>query len=170
MSSLFFRLRFPGLLALTAFISACAPAEITPQDSGGGDRLALNARGRVNNGSPLKITVLQLTDPSRFLSAGYEDLQRDAHKTLRGQVRAGEEIFLLPDDKCRVLPLPTADDVHYLGIFAEYQDLAHKRWRLLLPLPPRPAASVWTMLRPPPPVLRRITVTPDGLQGNDNEK
>lgn len=170
MPPLFFLRRLPGILALIICITACAPAGKTPDGEGVDDRLALIVRGRVNNGSPLKITLLQLTDPSLFLSAGYEDLQHDAHTALRGQLHAVEQIFLLPGDTFHSLPLAGAGGVRYLGMFAEYQDLAHKRWRLVVPLPPRPAPSLWAMLRPPPPRAIRVAITTDGLQEINDEK
>lgn len=179
MPSLFFRRRysfrfrhvFPVLLAVMLATTGCAPAEKNPGGDSDKDCLVFSVRGRVNNGSPLKITVLQLSGASRFLSAGYDDLQHDPRQTLPGHVRAGEEIFLLPGDETRCLPLARAEAVRYLGIFAEYKDIAHKGWRLLLPLPPPPASSVWTALWPPSrPDPLRVAVTPYGLQEINDER
>ncbi|NDL64386.1 type VI secretion system lipoprotein TssJ [Acerihabitans arboris] len=175
MPSRFPRRRYPffaGVLALMMFITGCAGGEKPQGGYGRTSSLEFIAHGPLNQGAPLKITVWQLSHKARFLSAGYQELQHDAHTALAGNGLGGEEIFLLPGEASRTLPLVMSPDARYLGLFAEYKNITVQRWRLVLPLPPSPEPPLWTRLWPssPPGPDRVIIVTADGLQVNNDEK
>lgn len=156
----------PLILAATFGLNGCAGDKPSSPENERRGALELIAHGTVNQGAPLKITLMQLTRQDLFLSAGYQDLQHDALNTLPDSLLTRESVYMLPGDGMRFLSLRLAPGARYLGLFAEYKDTGRQRWRIALPLSPPPAPSllsaVWSS--PPPELALAVKVTPDGLE------
>ncbi|WP_413736653.1 type VI secretion system lipoprotein TssJ [Sodalis sp. RH21] len=154
------------ILAAVILIAGCAADDNKPVNN---TLLTFTSSGLVNNGAPLKITILQLTHQCRFLAGDYYDLQGDANKVLAEHLLGKNELFLMPDDAEKLataIAIELAPGVRYLGIFAEYKGMAHKTWRLAVALPalakPLFLTRLWTGPRPDEALT--IEVSPAGLR------
>lgn len=161
--SLFDRYQYAVLMAVM-LIASCANKDPKPLAN---NTLVFETSGQIiNRGSPLKITVVQLSSKSRFMAEEYFTLQSDVDKALDDQLLGKDELFISPDEDKKIMILDPAADARYLGIFAEYKQMEDKAWRLLLPVPPAKASSVWSALwsSADPDMFWTIQVTPSGFQ------
>ncbi len=164
----FSRIRAYYFLILSAviLIAGCAADENKPVNN---TLLTFASSGLVNNGAPLKITILQLTHQCRFLTGDYHDLQGNANKVVAEHLLGKNELFLMPDDADKLettIAIELAPGIRYLGVFAEYKGMANKTWRLAVALPavakPPFLARLWTGSRPGEVLI--IEVSPAGLR------
>ncbi|WP_170975446.1 type VI secretion system lipoprotein TssJ [Martelella alba] len=128
--------------------------------------LELTIPGPANQGAPLKMRIFFLSDQTAFLSADYPALQDGGNTFLAGALLDTRDFFLLPDERTRRLSLVIPPAAKFLGLFAEYKNMTHRRWRVIWPAEiARP--SFWHRLLPAGasrPAGKRIAVTPDGLK------
>ncbi len=153
-----------AILATVVLISGCAAKHHKPLEN---NILAFETFGQIiNKGSPLKITVVQLSSKTRFMAEEYFNLQNDVDKALDDQLLVKDEVFITPNEDKKIIILDPAPGVRYVGLFAEYKQIEDKAWRLLFPMPPAKTSSVWTSLwaSPDPGMSWVIPVTPAGFQ------
>jgi len=153
-----------AILVAFMLISGCADKEAKPL---GNTTLVFDTFGQIiNKGSPLKITVVQLSNKTRFMAEEYFNLQDDVDKALDDQLLGKDEIFITPNEDNKIMIVDPAPGARYVGIFAEYKQIEDKAWRLLFPVPPAKASSVWTSLwsSPDPGMSWVIPVSPTGFQ------
>lgn len=159
------RLTFYYLAVLTGIlcIAGCAAGGDPPPPN---TILTFIAAEPVNHGSPLKITVVQLSHKTRFLAADYYDLQQDVDRALAEHLLGKDELFLLPAEDKKILTLDPVAGARYVAMFAEYKHPVGSGWRRLLVLPVTEEPSMWTKLWPGRPADPgwTISVTPAGLQ------
>ncbi|MGO9992894.1 MAG: type VI secretion system lipoprotein TssJ [Steroidobacteraceae bacterium] len=85
--------------------------------------------------SPVFLRVFELRDPSKFLSAEFDDVTLHADSTLAGTLIGREERMVEPGSTV-ALALKIDPATRLLGVVAEYSDLANSRWRATSPAPP----------------------------------
>lgn len=157
------------LLFIAVLIAGCA--EHRPQP----DRryeLTLTASGEVNHGAPLKIRLFCLSDKTAFMAAGYPELQDIANKVLAETLVDSRDIFLLPNGHGRQISLEMTPAVKYLGLFAEYKDMTHQRWRMVWPVADVAAPGGWRKFLPGSKegaTKQIIIVSPEGLRRRTSE-
>ncbi|EQC00673.1 type VI secretion system lipoprotein TssJ [Photorhabdus temperata] len=130
--------------------------------------IKFQAQGDINNSAPLKLNILLLNDPDKFNQADTSVLQTMPNSALDNTVFYQKSIFLLPikgkNDISITINTPSAEK--YIAIWAEYQNITDKQWRLVIPLSSFPTVSYLSVLNPfsSSEPYQLISVTSHGLQ------
>ncbi|MER2472350.1 type VI secretion system lipoprotein TssJ [Photorhabdus laumondii] len=130
--------------------------------------IKFQTQGDINNSAPLKLNILLLNDPDKFNQADIGSLQTNTRSVLANSVIYQRSIFLLPrkeeNDISITVNAPSTEK--YIAIWAEYQNITDKQWRLIIPLSSFPTASYLSVLNPfsSSEPYQLITVTSHGLQ------
>ena len=97
--------------------------------------LQFQAHPKINDSTPLKITVLLLKSDAEFMSSDFFSLQNNMSNTLGENFLNSDVFFLMPGLLLKSLSGQRSPDVRYIGVMAEYQNLNGKKWRVSIPLP-----------------------------------
>lgn len=126
------------------------------------------AYGDINNRAPLKLNILLLNDPDKFNQADIGSLQKNTNSALDNTVLYQKSIFLLPTKEQNDISITinTPSTEKYIAIWAEYQSIGDKQWRIVIPLSSFLTASYLSVLNPfsSSELYQLITVTSHGLQ------
>ncbi|OCQ54572.1 Type VI secretion lipoprotein [Photorhabdus australis subsp. thailandensis] len=130
--------------------------------------IKFQAYGDINNRAPLRLNILLLSDPDKFNQADIGSLQRNTHSALDNTVLYQKSIFLLPTKEQNDISITinTPSTEKYIAIWAEYQSIGDKQWRIVIPLSSFPTAPYLSVLNPfsSSELYQLITVTSHGLQ------
>ncbi|CAQ85873.1 MULTISPECIES: type VI secretion system lipoprotein TssJ [Photorhabdus] len=131
--------------------------------------IKFQTHGDINNHAPLKLNILLLSDPDKFNQADIGSLQKDTHSTLNDTVLCQKSIFLLPKKEQQndiSITINTPSTEKYIAIWAEYQNISDKQWRIAIPLSSFLTTPSLSVLNPfsSSELYQLITVTSHGLQ------
>lgn len=145
-------------LLLTALLAGCSTGESRAPSH---YQLTLCAPLPVNQGAPLKITLVVLNDGDAFSSAGFYALQEHTSATLGRTLIDHQHLFLLAAEREKKLTISVPPGATAIGLFADYPDFSRKAWRRLMPLSTfsRPAfyARLWPWQQSVPGQHLRVT-------------
>ncbi|MGV7962890.1 type VI secretion system lipoprotein TssJ [Photorhabdus tasmaniensis] len=130
--------------------------------------IKFQAQGNINNSAPLRLNIFLLNDPDKFNQADTSALQKTPNSALDNTVLYRKSIFFMPikgkNDISITINTPSAEK--YIAIWAEYQNITDKQWRLVIPLSSFPTVSYLSVLNPfsSSETSQLITVTSHGLR------
>ncbi|MBD2805772.1 type VI secretion system lipoprotein TssJ [Xenorhabdus sp. ZM] len=104
-------------------------------------KIIFDATSDVNHSAPLKMHVILLKSPEKFMSADFFSLQDNAQNTLGDKLVNEDSFFIRPSQSIDCLSEKYSPEADYIGVIAEYNQLDDKKWRLSfpVPLPEKPA-------------------------------
>lgn len=105
--------------------------------------LNFHARPKINNGSPLKVRVLQLKSDAEFMSSDFYSLQKNALPILGANLLSADDFFIVTDNLSKTLSEKRFPETRYIGVIAEYQSINGKKWRTSLPVPKPEEIPFW---------------------------
>ena len=120
-------------------VSACASNHKPPKESDeSGEKIDVQIivspdvnPNLVDQPSPIRLDLYQLSSDGEFKKANYFDLTNNAKETL-GDKLIQQNQFMLHPDTVTVLPIKMDSHLKYLGVVASYRDLDNSQWRLIL--------------------------------------
>lgn len=132
-------IKYISFAMISLMVSACASNHKPPKESDeSGEKIDVQIivspdvnPNLVDQPSPIRLDLYQLSSDGEFKKANYFDLTNNAKETL-GDKLIQQNQFMLHPDTVTVLPIKMDSHLKYLGVVASYRDLDNSQWRLIL--------------------------------------